>query len=79
MIKISTIFALGIVVAIMPFLGFSSAWEEFIYKVSGLAIVVLSLLIRRELHEVLRSLHNSIDKKNDTFSEKSPELKEGKN
>ncbi len=59
MIKISTIFALGILVAIVPYqTGFTSGFKDFIYIVSGVAIAVLSYLIRKELHEVLKHLHD---------------------
>jgi len=57
MVKISTIFGLGVLVALTPFLGFPIGGKNFIYIVSGILIVVLSVLIRRELHEVLRHLH----------------------
>lgn len=74
MVKISSIFVLGVVVALIPFSGFPIFWKELIYIVCGLAVATLSLLIRRELHEVLRSLHRD-DVKTDTFSENSPESK----
>lgn len=75
MVKISSIFVLGILVAITPFSGFSLFWKEFIYISCGLFIVGLSILIRKELHEVLRSLHSDNGVKNNTFSESSPDEK----
>ncbi|MFA6341130.1 MAG: hypothetical protein WCX27_02755 [Candidatus Paceibacterota bacterium] len=71
MIKISTIFGLGILVALTPYLGFPMGGKNFIYIVSGILIVILSFLIRRELHEVLRHLHSD-EVKTDTFSENAP-------
>ncbi len=71
MVKISTIFALGILVALVPFSGFPIGWKIFLYVASGVIIAVLSILIRRELHEVLRQLHGD-DMKTDTFSENAP-------
>lgn len=71
MIKISSIFALGIVVALTPFSGFPMSWKDFIYVVSGAGIVVLSVLIRRELHEVLKRL-GSEPARADTFADGAP-------
>ncbi|MEI6191400.1 MAG: hypothetical protein WCP24_03500 [bacterium] len=75
MIKISSIFVLGLLVALIPSTGFSMEWKNFFYIVFGLSIVVFSILIRRELHEVIRQLHNDREIKNDTFSQNSPEIK----
>jgi hypothetical protein len=75
MIKISSIFVLGLLVALTPYSGFPIEWKNFFYIVFGLAIVIFSILIRRELHEVLRQLHNDSEIKNDTFSQNSPEIK----
>ncbi|MFA6430428.1 MAG: hypothetical protein WC229_01890 [Candidatus Paceibacterota bacterium] len=77
MVKISSIFVLGILVMLMPFSGFPFGWKDAIYKICGLAIIVLSLLIRKELHEVLRSLHNNEVIKADTFTESIPQEKSG--
>jgi VIT1/CCC1 family predicted Fe2+/Mn2+ transporter len=78
MIKISSIFILGIVIALIPFSGFPKSTKDLIYIIAGLAVAALSYLIRRELHEVLRSLHNS-DLKNDTFTQNSPDQKSTEN
>jgi hypothetical protein len=59
MIKISTIFALGILIALVPFSGFSADFKYFLYVVFGLSVSVLSYLIRKELHEVLKHLHDA--------------------
>lgn len=75
MVKISSIFVLGLIVTFMPFSGFPIEWEERIYIICGLLIAGLSLLIRKELHEVLRAMHRG-DIKNDTFSESSPVSKD---
>ena len=73
MIKISTIFVLGILVALIPYSGFPSGTKTFFYVFFGVLIAILSLLIRRELHEVLRALHG--EEKNDTFSQSQPREK----
>ena len=72
MVKISTIFGLGILVVLTAtYLNLPSSWENFIYVISGILIAVLSVLIRRELHEVLIQLHSE-EIKTDTFSESAP-------
>lgn len=71
MIKISTIFVLGIFIALVQFLGFPLAWKNFLYIVSGLLITTLSILIRKELNEVLKHLHSDVLTTN-TFAESTP-------
>ena len=73
MVKISSIFVLGFLTALVPFSGFPIAWKNSFYILFGLAVAVLSVLIRRELHEVLRRLHDNQEIKNDTFSQNSPQ------
>lgn len=77
MIKISTIFGLGILIAITPFSGLPIGGKNFIYIVSGLLIVALSMLIRKELHEVLRHMHIG-NVSTETFSESKPAQTESK-
>lgn len=73
MVKISTIFGLGLLIAVMQFLGFSADVKNYFYILSGLLVTVLSVLIRRELHEVIKHLHDiNMDLKSDTFTESSP-------
>jgi hypothetical protein len=75
MIKISTIFGLGVLIFFTPFLGLPMGGKNFIYIVSGLLIVILSVLIRRELHEVLRKMHTE-NVSTETFSESKPQQTE---
>ncbi|MFA6797439.1 MAG: hypothetical protein WCR40_01920 [Candidatus Paceibacterota bacterium] len=75
MVKISSIFALGVLVTIMQFLGFSADIKNYFYLLAGLSVTVISILIRGELHEVLRHLHG-VEIKTDTFSQSSPQQKE---
>ena len=74
MVKISTIFALGFLVAIIPFTGLPNDNElplkTILYVVCGFSIVLLSWLIRMELEKVLKHLHSDI--KTDTYSESIP-------
>ena len=73
MIKISTITGLGVLVAVLGtgFLGFPIEWKNFLYIVSGILIVVLSVLIRKELEKVLRHIYLG-EVKNEIFSESGP-------
>jgi len=72
MVKISSIFGLGILVALIQYTGFPIEVKNWIYLLTGLLIAVLSLMIRKELHEVLRSLHSDTFVKTDTFTESTP-------
>jgi len=75
MIKISTIFALGIFIAIIPFTGLPNdaafPLKNILYIVCGLAVTILSIIIRKELEEVVRHLHTEVVK-TDSFSENAP-------
>jgi len=75
MIKISTIFALGIFIALIPFSGFPIEWKNTLYIISGLLVTVLSVLIRRELEEVIKHSYTDVVK-TDTFSESNPKQSE---
>jgi len=60
MSKETWIVVLGIVVAVMPFLGFPGSWKIIIYIVLGLAIAALALLLQfRKSSEVRSSLSES--------------------
>ena len=79
MIKISTIFALGIFIAVIPFTGFPNdsvlPLKNILYILSGLSVTVLSFMIRKELEDVVRHLHTEVVK-TDTFSENGPKQSE---
>lgn len=75
MVKISTIFALGIFVALIQYLGLPLDWKNFFYIVSGLLITVLSIMIRKELNAVLKHLHSD-PVQTDTFAESAPKQNE---
>lgn len=70
MIKISSIFGLGIVIALIPLSGFPLYWKNFLYMLSGILIATFSLLIRKELNEVLKRLHTDVV--TNTFAESAP-------
>lgn len=75
MIKISTIFSLGIFIALIPFLGLPNdaafPVKNILLIVSGLSVTILAVLIRKELESVIRHLYSD-EIKNDTFSDSSP-------
>ena len=79
MIKISTIFALGIFIALVPFLGFPNdstfPLKNILIIISGLLVATLSVMIRKELESVIRHLYSD-GVKNDTFSESNPKQQE---
>jgi FtsH-binding integral membrane protein len=74
MIKISTITALGFLVIIVasPFFAVPRSWKEIILVASGITVVVLSFLIRQELHKVIRIVHGVAEEKADTYVENNP-------
>ena len=74
--KISSITALGVLVLIIPtsFVAISRTWKDYILMLSGLAIIILSYLIRKELHKVIRIVHGIDDEvKADTYVENNPQ------
>ena len=75
MIRISSITALGFLVMVIPtsFIAISREWKDYIFMASGLAIIVLSLLIRQELHKVIRIVHGVDEVKTDTYVENNPQ------
>lgn len=82
MVKISTIFALGIFIAIIPFTGLPNdaafPLKNILYVACGLAVTVLSLIIRKELEEVVRHLHTETIK-TETFTESAPKVESQEN
>jgi FtsH-binding integral membrane protein len=75
MIKISSITALGFLVLIVasPFTGVFSEWKEIVLMIGGIAIIILSFLIRQELHKVIRIVHGVTEEKSDTYVENNPQ------
>jgi hypothetical protein len=75
MVKISSITALGFLISIIasPFTGIFSDWKSFILMFLGLAVVILSFLLRKELHKVIRIVHGAEEVKSDTYVENNPQ------
>jgi hypothetical protein len=75
MIKISSITGLGVFILLVasPFIGISDDWKNKIFMVCGLAIIILSLMLRKELHKVIRIVHGVAEVKSDTYVENNPQ------
>jgi tetrahydromethanopterin S-methyltransferase subunit E len=75
MIKISSITFLGFLITLIgsPLISISRTWKEVLSVLAGLGIIVLSFLIRRELHRVVRALHGLEEIKSDTYVENNPQ------
>jgi len=73
--KISSITALGAVVLVVasPFVSISRDWKVYILMLSGLVIVIISFLLRRELHKVIKIVHGVEEIKSDTYVENNPQ------
>lgn len=73
--KISSISAFGLIVLLFasPFIAIPRTWKDYILMASGLAIVILSFLIRKELHKVIRFVHGVEEVKPDTYVENNPQ------
>jgi len=74
MIKISSITALGFLVLAIssPYISISREWKNGILMIAGIVIIILSLLIRQELHKVIRIVHGVTENKADTYVENNP-------
>ena len=75
MVKISSITDIGVLVLLVasPFVSISRDWKDYILMASGLAIIVLSLMLRKELHKVIRIVHGVQEIKSDTYVENNPQ------
>lgn len=69
MSKDPVILILGIVIAIVPFLGFPGSFETAIFVFSGITIAVLAFMLRRDMAEGLHCEPFVEGKKTDTFSQ----------
>lgn len=70
MTKDLMILGLGVWVILVPFLGFPNSWDTFIFVISGILIIVLVLLLRRDFVNHITSMkRSSSDRKSKTFVE----------
>lgn len=44
---------IGILIALMPFLGFPSSWKDAFYVLAGLAVVALAMMRKRRQPETV--------------------------
>ena len=74
MIKISSITALGLLVLLIasPFIDLPRDWKNSLLMLCGVAIIVLSIMLRKELHKVIRIVHGVEEVKPDTYVESHP-------
>ena len=73
--KISSITALGFLIMLVasPFISISRDWKDYILMACGLAVVIFSFLIRKDLHKVIRIFHGVDEVKSDTYVENNPQ------
>ena len=73
--KISSITAFGVLTIIIAsdFISIPRNWEQFFLIICGLGIVILSILLRKELHKVIRIVHGVEEVKSDTYVENNPQ------
>lgn len=73
--KISSITILGALILLVasPFISVSRAWKDYFFMLVGLIVIVLSILIRRELHKVIKMIHGVEEIKTDTYVENNPQ------
>jgi uncharacterized membrane protein len=61
---------LGILVALVPFLGFPSNWDAIVFTILGALIVIFVLLLRRDfVNKIIHAKRNHLHRKSDTFVE----------
>jgi len=75
MVKISSISALGFLVLLVasPYIAISRTWKDYTLMICGLVIIILSFMIRKELHKVIRIVHGVEEVKSDTYVENHPQ------
>ena len=73
MFKISSITALGFLTILVSVSNIYRDWKDYILVVVGIAIIILSYLIRQELHKVIRIVHGVEEDKTDTYVENNPQ------
>jgi len=67
--KDTAILILGLLIALMPFLGFPGAWENWFFICAGLLIALLGYLLRRDIVHGKHCEHFMHGEANDTFSQ----------
>lgn len=73
MSKTRWVFILGIWVMILPFLGFPRVWKNTLFVITGLGLIYLAYLLRREKRRVSSQVEPKIEKP-DTFTDNGEEV-----
>lgn len=71
MSKISFIFLLGIIVAILPVTGFSGEWKTIFFVIIGLTVSISILFLRGEIHSLRKALKSRDHTVTDSFVQNS--------
>ena len=71
MSKISFLFLMGILIAILSATGFPSGWKIIFYAVMGVAVSVTVLLIRKDINSLRRFLKGKEHTVTDSFVQSS--------
>lgn len=71
MSKISLIFSLGVLTAILPAMGFPIGWKTVFYVIIGVAISSVSLLLRKEINSLRGTLKSREHTVTDSFVQNS--------
>lgn len=66
------LFILGIWVALLPFLGFPRTWKNLLFVITGLGLIYLSYLLRKEREGVAPQAKPK-EEKSDTYTDNGHE------
>lgn len=69
MSKDVAIIFLGIWIAVVPFLGFPGSWKTVIFIVSGLGVVLLTYLLRRDVISYVSRITSHKGRNTDVYVE----------
>lgn len=72
MSKQKAIIILGAFVAVMPYLGFPTAWRKGFFLLAGIAIVIYGYKINKELKALRGEESNSLTSFKDNLNEHTP-------
>lgn len=71
MSKISFLFLLGILIAILSATGFPSGWKMIFYIILGLAVSITALMLRKDINSLRRALKGKEHTITDSFVQSS--------
>lgn len=71
MSKISFLFLLGALTAILPATGFPSGWKMIFYIIIGVAISITALMLRKDINSLRRALKGREHTITDSFVQSS--------